>query len=119
MRAGDSTAARAAFHPEATLAGAVTRDGVAEFRVMPADRFVEAIGRPHEQVWDERVWDVVVHVDGDLATAWMRYAFYLGDTLDHCGVDAFELHRGADGWRITRVADTSRREGCTPPPAGR
>jgi hypothetical protein len=120
MRSGDSAAARAALHPDATLAGSEMKDGAAVFQVIPASQFVEAIGKPHPQQWDERVWDPVVHVDGELATAWMPYAFYLGGKFSHCGVDSFELFRGEHGWQITRIADTRRREGCAnEPPAGR
>jgi hypothetical protein len=117
MRAGDAAAARAVFHPDATLAGAEMKDGQRVFQVMPASEFVEAIGRPHEKQWDERVRDPVVQVDGDLATAWMPYSFYLGGAFSHCGVDSFELFRGEQGWLITRIADTRRREGCAGAPA--
>ena len=119
MRAGDAAAARSAFHPEATLGGVGMKDGARVFSVMPASEFVEAIGKPHDQQWNERVGEPTLKVDGELATAWMPYWFYLGDTLSHCGVDFFELYRGTQGWQITRVADTRRREGCETPPAPR
>ena len=68
-----------------------------------------------EEVWDERIWDAEVRVDGNLATAWMKYAFYAGDEFSHCGVDAFQLFKGVDGWKVFHVADTRRREGCETP----
>jgi hypothetical protein len=55
-----------------------------------------------------------VHVDGGLASVWTEYAFYVGERLNHCGVDAFHLVRTAEGWRIIDLADTRRREGCAP-----
>lgn len=121
MRAGDSTMVRAAFHPRATMASVGSRDGRAELRIDPAgvDGFVRAVGTPHAEVWDERIWDPVIHVDGDLATAWIPYAFYLGSNLSHCGVDAVELIRTEQGWRISHLADTRRREGCVVPPHAR
>jgi len=114
MRAGDSTAVRATFHPALTLQSVGIRDGATMMQEGSADQFVQAVGQPHEQVWDERIWDVVIHVDDPLATAWMNYAFYLGEELSHCGVNAFRFLRGADGWKILSIIDTRRREGCAP-----
>ena len=116
MRAGDSTAFRAVLHPTATGASAFVREGVPTLtREESLDGFVQAVGTAHEEVWDERIWDAEVRVDGNLATAWMQYAFYLGDQLSHCGVDAFQLFKGEDGWKVFHIADTRRREGCETP----
>ena len=116
MRAGDSTAMRAALHPSATAATASIREGVPTLtRETSLDGFVQAVGTPHEDVWDERIWDAEVEVDGPLATAWMKYAFYAGETFSHCGVDAFQLFKGQDGWKIFHIADTRRQEGCETP----
>jgi hypothetical protein len=116
MRAGDSAAMRATLHSSATAATAFVRDGVPTLsRETSLDGFVQAVGTPHDEVWDERVWDPEVKVDGLLATAWMNYAFFAGDTFSHCGVNAFQLFKGADGWKIFHVADTRRREGCEMP----
>ncbi|HYO47547.1 MAG TPA: nuclear transport factor 2 family protein [Gemmatimonadota bacterium] len=116
MRAGDSTAMRAVLHPSATGATAFVRDGVPTLtREASLDGFVQAVGTAHEDVWDERIWDSEVRVDGPLATAWMQYAFYAGETFSHCGVDAFQLFKGEEGWKILHIADTRRREGCDTP----
>lgn len=116
MRAGDSTALRAVLHPGATAATAFARDGVPTLdREASLDGFVQAVGTPHEAVWDERIWDSEIRIDGPLATVWTPYAFYAGEQFSHCGVDAFQLFRSADGWKIFHVADTRRREGCETP----
>ncbi|MFN2421877.1 MAG: hypothetical protein ABR527_10985, partial [Gemmatimonadota bacterium] len=82
------------------------------------DGFINAVGTPHEETWDERICDVEVRIDGRLATVWANYAFYLRDRLSHCGVDAFQLFHDVDGWKIFEIADTRRSEGCEPPPTG-
>lgn len=113
MRAGDSAKVRATLHPSMSM-GSVSRnrDGEPQFRSGDAEGWVKAVGTPHDRQWDERIWDPVVHVDDLLATAWVPYAFYLGDELSHCGVNAFQLFKGKDGWTIIRVTDTRRRNGC-------
>lgn len=108
MRAGDSHMARQTLAPEARLVATSTRDGESVLRTVDIDRFIEAIGEPHDEVWDERLWDIEVRIDQNLATVWTEYAFYLGEKLSHCGVDAFQLFKSSEGWKIFQIADTRR-----------
>lgn len=113
MRAGDSAAVRALFHPDAQLLTVAGRAGGAPtLRSDSVGTFVRAVGTPHAEVWDERTANERVFVDGALAVVWTDYAFYAGEKFSHCGVDAFQLFKGPDGWRIVSLADTRRREGC-------
>ncbi|MFC6998364.1 nuclear transport factor 2 family protein [Rufibacter roseus] len=113
MRAGDSTMAKSVLTPNARLLSvATTKDGTAALRETPMQKFVEMIAQPHPQVLDEVIWDVKVQIDGNLATLWCEYAFYVGDTFSHCGVDAFQLYRSPEGWKIFSIADTRRKENC-------
>jgi hypothetical protein len=74
--------------------------------------FAQAVGTPHPQVWDERITNPVIHISGDLASVWAEYSFYLGDKLNHCGIDSFQLVKRDDGWKILVIVDTRRKEGC-------
>lgn len=117
MRAGDSTALRALFHPDARLMSVTQENGVPVLQSAEIDRFVTAVGTSRDRVFDERIWDLEVQVDDGLAAAWMDYAFFLGDDFSHCGVNAFQFFRGATGWKVIQITDTRRREGCEMPPA--
>ncbi len=112
MRTGDSTMVRDAFHEEARIQSAIVRDGRNVLQIGSVDGFVQAVGMPRFEVWDERIWDVDIAVDGQLAQAWMNYAFFLGDTFSHCGVNAFHFHHDGSAWKITQVTDTRRTDGC-------
>lgn len=79
------------------------------------DGFLKAVGTPHKDVWYEEIWNLKIQQDGDLAQAWCNYAFYAGKNFSHCGVDAFHLHKGKDGWKIVHLADTRRKTGCEIP----
>ena len=118
MRAGDSAMVRSTFDTAATMATAVIRPtGEAMYR-FDADGitgFANAVGTPHDKAWDEKLWDVKVLVDRNLATVWTKYAFFLGTDFSHCGVDTFTLAKGAQGWKIIFLADTRQREGCQLP----
>ncbi len=106
MRAGDSAAVCRVFHSDARLMTA-TAEGV---RVTEIGRFAEVVGSPRDDVWDERTYDVQVQVDGPMASAWVPYAFYRGDTFSHCGVNAVQFVRSDGQWRILHLVDTRRSE---------
>ena len=112
MRAGDSARVRAAFHPSARLASALVRSGQSELKLDSVSAFARAVGTPHPEVWDERLGATTVHIDGPLAAVWAEYSFYAGPKFSHCGVDAFQLVKTAQGWRIFALADTRQRTGC-------
>jgi hypothetical protein len=115
MRAADSSSVRSTLAHEARLLSVAEGEEGPALKSESMDGFVAAVGTPHEETWDERTWDPEVRIDGRLATVWVRYAFYLGETFSHCGVDAFQLFDGPEGWKIFQIADTRRREGCEIP----
>ena len=116
MRTGDSTTVRRVFHPQTRMMTSFRRAGEPVLDIEEGvDGFVRAVGTPHEQVWDERIWDLHIRTDADYGIAWMNYAFFLGETFSHCGINLFQVARDTDGWRIVGIADTRRREGCDLP----
>lgn len=114
MRAGDSGAVRAMFADSAQVHALTKTGDMTGVRGRSADAFAVAVGQPRDAVWDERVWDVEIRVDGPMATAWMPYVFYLGDEFSHCGVNAIHLVSHSDGWRIHQITYT-RRQDCDVP----
>ncbi len=116
MKAGDSALVRSVFSTNAILNG-IDKDekGNASVRKASLKTFLTAIGTPHKEVWNELVWDVTIQQDGELAQVWASYAFYRGNTFSHCGVDAFQLLKQGDGWKIITLIDTRRKENCNIP----
>jgi hypothetical protein len=118
MELGDSAIVHTAFYDKMTTSATVFRDKSDTpliRREASIQGLLDALGKPHTEVWHEEIWNVKVQVDGDLAQAWCDYAFYAGKTFSHCGVDAFQLFKGKDGWKIFHLADTRRKTGCTIP----
>jgi hypothetical protein len=116
MQKGDSTMLKDCFASEVSLA-TIYRNK-AERVIMRENSirdFMKSVGSPHKEVWYEEYWNLKILIDGDLATAWCDYAFFLGNTFSHCGVDAFHFHRGTDGWKIFHLSDTRRKENCVVP----
>lgn len=117
MHQSDSAMVHSAFANDVTLS-TVTEDknGVPVLRSSTLQSFLQAIGKPHTEVWSEMIWDPEVHVDGHFAQVWVKYAFYAGKTFSHCGVDAFHLVKNQEGhWKIFHLADTRHKENCDVP----
>lgn len=113
MRQGDSAMVRPLFHARARLITALVRNGEPAVQVGESvEAFIQAIGRPRAEIWDERLSNERVFVDGTLASVWTDYVFYRGGTLSHCGVDHVLLAKEGAQWRILEIADTRRTERC-------
>lgn len=116
MREGDSAKVRSTLHEGARFAGLTDQGGQQGITYPAVDDWVAAVGESNGR-WDERIYEVEVHVDGDMASVWAPFTFYLDGQILHCGVNSIELLRAEEGWKITQVADT-RREGECPDPLG-
>lgn len=115
MYDGDSTMAKMVFADGATLNSVyTTKDGKQMMNNGNVSEFINAIGSPHDEVWDERIGSLEIKIDGDLAQAWMDYMFFVDDKLSHCGVNAMHLIRKDGQWKIFQIVDTRRKEGCEP-----
>jgi hypothetical protein len=114
METSDSTLASSLFTKDAQLHTVLKgENGQTVRRTMPASRLVSAFGSEKDEVWREPIWDEVVRIDGNLASVWVKYAFYRDNSLSHCGVDAFLLVKD-DTWKIFSLADT-RNNDCEIP----
>lgn len=115
MRAGDGSVLAQVFTPDARLqTAALRRDGTPTLGSMAVDSFAAMVSQPRDFVLDERIdaWDV--RIDGPLAVVTVDYSFYAGPRFSHCGIDAFQLFKSAEGWKIFQLTDTRRTTGCPP-----
>lgn len=115
MRAADGEAVTGVFAEDGRLMTAMSREGKPMVNSTPIDRFATSVGSAEAGALDERIWNVMIHVDGNLATAWVPYAFYHKGQFTHCGVNAMQLVRADGGWKILQLTDTRQREGCDVP----
>jgi hypothetical protein len=116
MHKGDTVLLKSAFADEVTMATVVkNKEGKVIVRRESLKSFVTAVGKPQAEPLTEEIWNIQVQLDGDFAQAWCDYAFYVGKRFNHCGVDAFQLYKTPDGWKIFHLADTRRKENCNVP----
>ena len=116
MREGDSAKVADVFSKEVKMYTSLTNlQGEKLIKKGALEPFLKAIGTPHDEIWDEKIWDIKIEIDGGIAQVWTDYAFYVGTEFSHCGVDAFHLIKeGVEGWKIVHLMDTRRKEGCEP-----
>ena len=113
MRTRDTALLRQAFDTSARLAGVSARNGPPTVHLTTPAAFGAAIvSAKAGDVWNERIWDPEIRIDGDLAQVWAYYTFHLNATFSHCGVDAFMLLKVGTEWKITQLADSRRKTPC-------
>jgi hypothetical protein len=112
LKAKDTARMRSLHEPGTRLVFTATRDGQPRIRTVSLNEFLQIIARSATAI-EERIFDPQVRIDDNLATVWNRYEFLVDGKPDHCGVDAFQLARFADGWKVIAIADTQRP--CTEP----
>ncbi|NJN41661.1 MAG: hypothetical protein HC811_04910 [Flammeovirgaceae bacterium] len=82
MMKGDSALVHTAFTEDATMVSVgKDRNGNFAVRRQSIEPFLKAIGTPHDEAWQEPIWDVKIESDNVLAQVWVKYAFYIGKNL--------------------------------------
>ena len=113
MRKSDSSMVRPLFHAKARFVTVDLRTEGRPARVEESvEGFIRSIGQPRTEVFDERLSNVKVQIDGSLASVWADYTFHIGTRLSHCGVDHFLLVKESGRWQIIHLADTRRTANC-------
>jgi hypothetical protein len=113
MRAADTVKARSVMAPAFRVIS-LTQNAAGQTvtRESSGKQFLAQLISKPPQTLDERFWDGQVQIDGNLASYWCRYAFFLNGKFSHCGTDVFQLYRSPQGWQIINLAYNIRREGC-------
>ncbi|EMS34310.1 hypothetical protein C943_03529 [Mariniradius saccharolyticus AK6] len=113
MKTKNTELLQAAFHPEASMQTVIAGEEGAKLGSNSVQDFVNRISNtPATTQLDERILEYQVKIDGDMAAAWTPYRFYVNDAFSHCGVNSFQLIKTAEGWKITYIIDTRRKQGC-------
>lgn len=112
MRQGDSSMIHEVLAEDVRFLTIVEQKGAVMLPEVKAEDFLQTISRPRDEVLDERIESYEIKIDNRLASAWTPYKFYLGDAFSHCGVNAFQLYKTYQGWKILQVTDTRRVDRC-------
>ena len=64
---------------------------------------------PPAILFEERILNYSIQVDGAMAHVWTPYEFYVNNKFSHKGVNAFTLFKENDQWKIVYLIDTRRK----------
>ena len=64
---------------------------------------------PNTILFEEKLLDYSIQVDGSMAHVWTPYEFYVNNKLSHKGVNAFTLFKDNGLWKIVYLIDTRRK----------
>ncbi|RAJ79046.1 putative lumazine-binding protein [Chitinophaga dinghuensis] len=109
MRTSDSALLSSCFHANAIVQTIGKGQTVKPESV---ERFASVIGHEVKGSLDERIYYKQISIDGNLASVWTPYRFYLNDRYHHCGVNSFQLVKINGVWKIQYLIDTRRMEDC-------
>lgn len=115
MRNTDSAMVSAAFSNNAIMQTIhKTKDGEFKLRDEKVSDFIKLTGTPRKEKLDERIVFTKILIDGNLASVWTDYKFYIDNKFSHCGVNSFQLFKDKTIWKIIYIVDTRRKENCAP-----
>jgi len=60
----------------------------------------------------EKYWDPIITTDGNIASVWAPYEFYLDNVFSHCGTNLFFLVKENEKWKILHYGYTIDKINC-------
>ncbi|MBB6331227.1 putative ATPase with chaperone activity [Chryseobacterium sediminis] len=109
MKNADPELVKSAFTENAVLQ-TITKDGTVKSDSIPD--FVASVSKFTKGDLDERIIIEAIHTDGNLASVFTPYSFYLKGKLSHCGANSFQLVKQNNEWKIQYIIDTRRKDNC-------
>jgi hypothetical protein len=111
MKEADSAKVRSVFAEGARFASAGVVEGAPTIRYQPVDGWIRAIGASGG-TWEERLYDVEVRIDGNMAMVWAPYTFLRAGEISHCGINSIAMLRSGERWLVTQLSDTRHQGTC-------
>jgi hypothetical protein len=109
MLKSDSAGVVDAFWPGATLQSiSHSSEGKVVVQTIPITAFGGSVGRSKPGDLDERITFDAIYVDGDLASVWAPFEFFLRSKFSHKGTNSFQLVRKEGVWKIQYIIDTRK-----------
>lgn len=109
MKNADPELVKTAFAENAILQS-ITKDGIVKSDTI--QEFIATVSKFKQDDLDERIVIESIHTDGNLASVFTPYSFYLKGKLSHCGANSFQLVKQNNEWKIQYIIDTRRKDQC-------
>lgn len=114
LHKGDSAIVSSTLHPTIKLQTTfINREGK---KVLLTDSKLKVLtgiaNKKPEHTYLEKLLSWNIKVDGNLASVWTPYEFYLNGNFSHCGANSFQLFNDNGTWKIIYLVDMRRRTNC-------
>lgn len=109
MKNADSKLVSTVFTDTAIIQ-TVAKDG--SVKTESVKDFIASISKAEKNELDEKITMGSINIDGNLASIFTPYQFYLKDKFTHCGANSFQLVKQNNTWKIQYLIDTRRKENC-------
>jgi hypothetical protein len=88
--------------------GTMTRVSRGELQQITIAALIDMFPAGGSSVLEERIYDPIVHTDGDIAVVWCNYDFRVDGDIRHTGSNIVNLARTDGRWVISGLSDTAR-----------
>lgn len=116
MTAHDVDGARQILQPQGRFHAMSMKDGKPDVRAFANEEYFAQL-QASKQKMQERIWNPDVRINGLIANVTAPYDFWIDGKFSHCGVDAFDLIKTEEGWKIAGGVYTVESK-CAPSPLG-
>jgi len=114
LHKGDSTIMKSTLHKDIKIQTTFTnREGLKNLNTQSIQALLTGVAnKKPENVYLEKLLSYDIKIDGNLASVWTPYEFYLNDNFSHCGANSFQLFNNNGKWQIIYIVDMRRRDNC-------
>ena len=114
LHKGDSTIMKSTLHKDIKIQTTFTnREGLKNLNTQSRQALLTCVAnKKPENVYLEKLLSYNIKIDGNLASVWTPYEFYLNDNFSHCGANSFQLFNNNGKWQIIYIVDMRRRDNC-------
>lgn len=114
LHKGDSTIMKKTLHAEIKIQTTATnRQGEKVLQTQTRDKLLTGVSKkPADVTYEEKLLSYDIKVDGNLASVWTPYEFYVNGNFSHCGANSFQLFNNNGTWEIIYLVDMRRRGNC-------
>ena len=116
MAAKDVEGTRRMLMPRGAFHAMPEQDGKPVSRAFTTEEYLKDLAGMKPAV-RERMWNPEVRIRGAIATVWTPYDFWVDGKFSHCGIDAFDLVKTDEGWKMAGGVYTKEAK-CEPSPLG-
>lgn len=114
LHQGDSTLMKSTLHKDLKIQTTFTnKEGDKQLRTQTKAQLLKGVAsKKVSDKYLEKLLSYTIKIDGNLASVWTPYQFYLNGNFSHCGANSFQLFNNNGQWEIIYLVDMRRRSNC-------